>query len=84
MEDKESLDQLGSYIIGALVVNEAADKLCQTNDTLAHIADLGGNLEVKNGGDEWMRKDWQEIKRLVDKLNRDYEKSRVASRAPQA
>lgn len=70
-EDNEALDQLGSYIVGALIVDDEADELCQNNEMLARIADLGSNLEIRNGGDEWMQKDWQELKQLVDKLNQD-------------
>lgn len=71
LEGKEPLDQLGSYIIGTLVIDDAAGQLCQTDETLARIADLGGDLEVSNGGEEWMKKDWQEVKQLVAKLNYD-------------
>ena len=68
MKGDEQLDQLGSYIIGALVVDDDADKLCDKNDKLARIAELGGDLETKNGGGEWMQKNWEEVKKLVEQL----------------
>lgn len=69
MENNQPLDQLGSYLIGTLVVDDEADKLCETNETLARIAELGGDLETSNGGSEWMQKNWQEVKALVEELN---------------
>lgn len=69
MEGKEPLDLLGSYIVGALIVDDVADKLCETSETLSRIADLGSDLEVSTDGDEWMQKDWQEVRLLVDKLS---------------
>lgn len=70
MEGKEPLDQLGSYIVGALIVDDEADKLSETDEALERIASLGSDLEISNGGDEWMQKDWQEVKLLVGKLSK--------------
>lgn len=70
LEGKESLDQLGSYIVGTLIIDEDGYKLYQTNESLARIGDLGSDLEASNGGEEWMKKDWEEIKLLVGKLGK--------------
>jgi hypothetical protein len=71
LEGIEPLDQLGSYIVGVLIIDEVGYNLYQTNEKVARIAELGGNLETGNGGDEWMKKDWEEIKMLVDQLDKN-------------
>jgi hypothetical protein len=69
LENKEPLDQLGSYIVGALIADDEGYKISQSNELLQKIADLGSDLEISNGGSEWMQKDWQEVKELVERLN---------------
>lgn len=69
LEEKVPLDQLGSYIVGALLIDESGWKLYQANETIARIAELGSDLEISNGGEKWMTRNWQEIKQLTNELS---------------
>jgi hypothetical protein len=71
MEGKEPLDQLGSYIVGALIVDEIGFELYQSNETVERIAELGSDLEISNGSNEELQEMWEEIKALVAKLDAD-------------
>lgn len=68
LDDTTSLDQLGSYIVGALIVDDQASEYSETNPTLTRIADLGSDLETSNGTPEQLSLIWDEIKSLVQKL----------------
>jgi|GEM_PF-293548 len=72
MEGKESLDQLGSYIVGTLIVDEVGWTLYETNETVQRIADLGADIETGKSEDEWVQEGWKEIKDLVSKLNTEH------------
>lgn len=68
LENTTSLDQLGSYIVGALVIDDNGNVFTETNPTLTRIADLGSDLETSNGTPEQLSLMWDEIKSLVQKL----------------
>jgi len=72
MEGKEPLDRLGSYIVGALIVDKAGWALYQTNETVQRIADLGADIETGKSEDEWVQEGWKEIKDLVSELNTEH------------
>jgi hypothetical protein len=68
LEDSTPVDLLGSYIVGALIVDDEASRYSERNRTLSRIADLGSDLETNNGTPDELSAMWEDIKSLIKKL----------------
>lgn len=67
LEESESIETLGSYIVGELLgdYDGIYRGLYETNPTIQKIGDLASDLEISNGTEEQLQDMWSEIKQLV-------------------
>lgn len=69
LETTQPLEILGSYLVGALIVDEAGFELAHQHKTLERIAEIGSDLEIKNGSPAALKSLWQEAKLLITDLD---------------
>lgn len=71
LENRESLETLGSYIVGELLgdYNGIYQGLYEKNPTIQKIGDLASDLEISNGTEEQLQDMWREVKELTRSLN---------------
>lgn len=65
-EAQESLDRVGSYVVGCTLAVDGIERLFEDYPVLEEIADIGSELEYQ--GEEYFQDYYQRLKKLVEKL----------------